>query len=174
MTVPSGCDADLYLYDDDPDTNGDPVIVASSCTATTSGNVESFTRGVVAPGDATVDTYYVVAKVVSGYGTVDVTGTIITPAMVSGLRADCSGVRPLLRWETSAPETVAGFNVYSAREPKARWERCNEELVVPQGREVTFVVTNLQPGSTMLYRLEAVDTRGRRTDHGFVKATRPR
>jgi Subtilase family len=176
MTVPSGCDADLYLYDDTPDANGNPVIVLSSTTATTAGNKETFTRPVITPGSTAIDTYYLVAKLVSGTGTVSITNiVIITPAKVSGLRGVWRDGRPTLTWTVAERGLLAGFNVYSTTDPKrGTWVLCTDKPITTGAKKVAWHPQDLHPGETKYYRLESVDAYGGKTDHGFVKLTAPR
>jgi len=75
LTVPSGADFDLYLYNPTPDANGNPVILASSTTASTSGNTEQIS---ITP--TTTAVYYLVVKRVSGAGTFKLTGSTPPPA----------------------------------------------------------------------------------------------
>ena len=176
MSVPSGCDADLYLYSDTPDATGNPVISQSSTTATSSGNTETLTRPVVTYGSSVYDTYYVVVKLVSGSGTMNVTGLVITPAEVSSLAAEVRDGRPLLSWQCGTRGPLAGFSVYSASTPAGPWALCNDKLIAARaGRgNVTYEPHDLRPGQTRCYRLMAVDNDGAQTDYGFVKLTAPR
>lgn len=73
LTVPSTGDYDLYLYQQNPDTYGNPVALASSKSATTN-NTESINY---TPG--TTQTGYVVVKRVSGSGS----WTLQSPASVA-------------------------------------------------------------------------------------------
>lgn len=70
LTNPTGADFDLYLYDDTPTANGDPVIVQKSTTAQT-GGTETIT---ITPTDD-FNKYYLVVKWVSGSGEFSLTGT---------------------------------------------------------------------------------------------------
>lgn len=73
LTVPSTGDYDLYLYQQNPDTYGNPVALASSKSATTN-NTESINYTPV-----TTQTGYVVVKRVSGSGS----WTLQSPASVA-------------------------------------------------------------------------------------------
>jgi subtilisin family serine protease len=170
MTVPSGCDADLYLYDDVPGTDGDPVIVLSSTTATTAGNSEGFTRTVVDPGDATEDTYYLVAKLVSGTGEFTISSIGITPVQVGALRASTEGGQPCLRWRVEEPGSLVGFSVFGAADPGDAWDQCNERLIVAEGGNVMWrIPPRLLRAGVRYFRLQSVDLHGARTDHGYVE-----
>ena len=62
LTVPSGQNFDLFLYDPDPDTYGQPVLASSSTSTTTGANEQiTFTP-------STSGTYYIVVKTVSNSG----------------------------------------------------------------------------------------------------------
>jgi hypothetical protein len=169
MTVPVGCDADLYLYDDLAGTDGNPTIVASS-TNPTPGASETIIRPPVPPYGATVSTYYLDAELVSGSGTMSISEIIITPAKVSRFTADLRAGRPRLRWEVAQRGDLAGFNVYCSRSPHGPWERCNRALVTASGSAVDYELPRMLPRDAAYFRLESVDLRGGATDHGFVRA----
>ncbi|MFX1250120.1 MAG: Ig-like domain-containing protein [Promethearchaeota archaeon] len=62
IAVPAGADFDLFLYDKDPNSNGEPVILQKSTTAATGGSeLISYTPSVSG-------VYYLVVKQVSGSG----------------------------------------------------------------------------------------------------------
>ncbi|MBN1214776.1 MAG: S8 family serine peptidase [Candidatus Lokiarchaeota archaeon] len=62
LNVPSGCDFDLYIYDDNPTAIGDPIIEQKSISSTIGGN-ESIS---FIPSETGL--YYIVVKAVSGQG----------------------------------------------------------------------------------------------------------
>jgi subtilisin family serine protease len=73
LVVPTGADFDLYLYEPDPDSNGRPVIAASS---TATGDADERIIGYPA---AVTGRFALVAKRVSGSGTATLTGSAGTP-----------------------------------------------------------------------------------------------
>jgi len=67
LSVPSGADYDLYLYQSTPDQYGQPIIVSKSTSASNLIETIEYTPSVAG-------TYYIVVKWVSGTGTFDVQG----------------------------------------------------------------------------------------------------
>jgi len=170
MVVPTGLDADLYLYDDTPDSTGNPVIVLSSTTATSAGNTESVTRPVIDIHDSTTQLYYLVAKQVSGSGTAVLSDPIITSAEVSNFHVRSRPDGPELRWDVASDSNLAGFNVYRATDPGGKWERCNAKLIPVTGKTMVYRPESASARETRYYRLESAQISGATTDYGFVKA----
>ena len=70
LSVPSNADYDLYLYDDDPDEYGQPVILQNSTQASNETEIVEY-----APAES--GTYYIVVKWVSGSGMFELQGSIV-------------------------------------------------------------------------------------------------
>jgi hypothetical protein len=70
MSVPSGADFDLYLFDGSPDENGEPILLAAS--AMSSVNEEEITDFI----PSSTKDYYIAAKWVSGSGTTNISGSL--------------------------------------------------------------------------------------------------
>lgn len=69
MSLPSGADYDLYLYNSTPDEYGEPQIVDNSTAAATGGNETIIYE------PSSNDTFYLVAKWVGGSGTFNISST---------------------------------------------------------------------------------------------------
>ena len=108
MAVPSGADYDMYLFDAEPDVNGDPVLVASS--ALKNGSSRLGPERIVdfipsADGD-----YYIVAKWIGGSGsskfTLESSRTKpTTPTTISNLRVNRNMRDKTIDvfWDTNVP-----------------------------------------------------------------------
>lgn len=78
LTIPSGADYDLYLYEGNPDAYGQPVIAAKSVNST-QGATENVTYTPSRSGP-----YYIVVKWVSGNGEFTLQGTVKIPGDANG------------------------------------------------------------------------------------------
>ncbi len=77
LTVPSGADFDLYLYDSSPDTIGNPVILNKSVSAATGGNER------IAFTPSFTGNYSLVVKAVSGSGQFQLASGLQTSKFIS-------------------------------------------------------------------------------------------
>jgi hypothetical protein len=110
LTVPSGADFDLYLYSGSSDTNGNPVILSSSTTSSTTGNTESIIYRPTSAG-----TNYIVVKKISGSGTFSLvvsnfSNDIFTNSYsISGISGSTAGTNKNFTTETSEPVPTGCF-----------------------------------------------------------------
>ncbi|MCX6112844.1 MAG: S8 family serine peptidase, partial [Proteobacteria bacterium] len=104
MTVPTGADYDLYLFNGTPDANGEPVLLASS--ALVNNPVERIIDFI----PPSTGTYYLVAKWISGSGTTNFVleserSKSATPTQISGFRIDRNMRDKIVTvsWKTNVP-----------------------------------------------------------------------
>lgn len=104
MAVPSGADYDLYLFSGVPDSNGEPLLLASSAL------INSPTERIIDFVPIYTGSYYLVAKWISGSGSSNFTleSEKIKPAtqtQISGFRIDryMRDKKVVVSWKTNVP-----------------------------------------------------------------------
>jgi hypothetical protein len=75
----------------------------------------------------------------------------------------------LLRWRTAFESNHLGFHVHRSTGPEGGYRRISVELIEPPG-PYEFLDTDVSPGTTYFYRLEAVDRSGQSEFYGPVFA----
>jgi len=172
LDVPDTADYDLYLHSGAPDTNGNPVILASSSNAGL-GSDESIDY--VA---SSTETGYLVIKRVSGSGSWTLTGNPTAVELISFAATRYQdGV--LVEWCTGYEASNLGFHVY--REKGGERVRMTPELVAGSAlfagartsltAGLSYSWWDILPEGTgqVQYSLEDVDLNGQRTWHGPVR-----
>lgn len=75
--------------------------------------------------------------------------------------------RVFIRWRTETQEDNYGFNIYRADKPDGAYRRVNRSIIPGEGstnvpKEYCFMETGLPRGSVWYYKIESVDTMGKR------------
>lgn len=75
--------------------------------------------------------------------------------------------RVFIRWRTETQEDNYGFNIYRADKPDGDYRRVNRTIIPGEGstnvpKEYCFMETGLPRGSVWYYKIESVDTMGKR------------
>jgi hypothetical protein len=89
---------------------------------------------------------------------------------LSGFDAQPDPLGILLRWSTAFESNHLGFHVHRSTGTEAGYRRVSVELIEPPG-PYRFLDTDVRPGATYFYRLEAVDRSGGSEFYGSVQAT---
>jgi hypothetical protein len=76
----------------------------------------------------------------------------------------------LLTWSTAFESNHLGFHVHRSTDAEGGYRRVSVELIEPPG-PYRFLDTDVRPGATYFYRLEALDRSGGSEFHGPVQAT---
>ncbi|MFX1250121.1 MAG: Ig-like domain-containing protein, partial [Promethearchaeota archaeon] len=107
IAVPAGADFDLFLYDKDPNSNGEPVILQKSTTAATGGSESiSYTPSVSG-------VYYLVVKQVSGSGTFTLDFTPPVIAIIDPANNTLTNQNNItLQWTASDFSGIAYYEVF--------------------------------------------------------------
>ena len=83
----------------------------------------------------------------------------------------------LLIWETAQELDNLGFNLYRSTTPAGPWTQVNAEFIPAQNPGATFGAVyevldpDVEPGTTLYYRLEDVDIHDASTFHGPISIT---
>lgn len=158
LTVPAGADFDLYLYSPTPGANGNPVIVASSTTASTTGNTEKITYT-----PTTTAIYYLVVKRVSGAGTFTLTGSTPPPAPVATTSPATSITATAATFNgTVNPKGYSGtaFFNYGLTTSYGTHSNTISFASSTTAQPLSSTVSTLSSGTTYHFRLEATTIGG--------------
>ena len=89
-----------------------------------------------------------------------------TPVVISGFAAASFSPGMLISWQTEQEISMIGFNLYRVRQSEEQLTKINP-MIIPakesgamSGSSYTFIDSDVLPGQTYLYWLEAVDTDG--------------
>lgn|GEM_PF-3580806 len=98
-----------------------------------------------------------------------------TAVTLSSFTAEPRSNAVMLRWTTETEIDTAGFNLYRADSAAGTFEKINSGLIAAKGSETggaayTVTDTEARNRNTYYYKIEDVDTSGRKTLHGPVSA----
>ena len=98
-----------------------------------------------------------------------------TAVTLSSFTAEPRSNAVMLRWTTETEIDTAGFNLYRADSAAGTFEKINSGLIAAKGSETggaayTVTDTEAKNRNTYYYKIEDVDTSGRKTLHGPVSA----
>ena len=97
-----------------------------------------------------------------------------TAVDLAAFTAEPQGNAIRVTWETAQELDNLGFNLYRSTTPAGPWTQVNTELIPAQNPGATFGAVyevldpDVEPGTTLYYRLEDVDIHGASTFHGPV------
>jgi len=99
----------------------------------------------------------------------------VTLVKLSYLLAIPSDSEITLEWRTASERDNEGFNIYRSESKNGEYVRINGEIIEPQGSAVsgatyTFIDTGLENGKRYYYKLEDIDTKGKKVKYGPVSA----
>gem|GEM_PF-3313709 len=145
---------------------GDPY--APPVSTTTTMNVSTTTT--IIPTTTTVNS--------TTTTTISSTTTTQLPTLINliSFDADAGNGSVTLAWKTASEIENAGFNLYRSESKQGNYTKINEQLIpakgsAVQGADYIFIDKNVKNGRTYYYKLEDIDTAGKRTIHGPVQAT---
>ena len=129
-------------------------------------------------GDPYVPPVSTTTTIIPTTTTVSSTTTTQIPTLINliSFDADAGNGSVTLAWKTASEIENAGFNLYRSESKQGNYIKINEQLIpakgsAVQGADYIFIDKNVKNGRTYYYKLEDIDTAGKRTVHGPVQAT---
>lgn len=79
-----------------------------------------------------------------------------------------------VEWQTASEFNTLGFNLYRSESPEGPFEKANQDLILARndpvaGGSYNFTDQVRQPGMTVYYQLEEVETGGATSRHGPIQ-----